>query len=88
MKLLDEVIEDSTHTVFFEKNKTFDKLEAAKDVDDLQHMGEFFVSLWFLLKALDFITKTGDPDGIEYFKKNSVLLVLSQHSTAFLNFLP
>ena len=80
--LLNEIIEDSNHTIYFEKTKTFEKLEAAKEVDDLQHMGDFFVSLWFQLKSLEFITKTGDPEGIEYFKKNSLLLVLSQHSTA------
>ena len=51
-------------------------------MDDLEHMGDFFVALWFMLKTLDFITKSGDPDGIEYFKKNALLLVLSQHSTS------
>ena len=80
--LLEEILEDSNQTTFFDRTKTFNKLKASESVDDLENMGEFFVSVWYLLKTLDFIIKSGDPSGIEHFKKNSLLLVLSQHSTA------
>ena len=73
-------MEDSSHTVFFE-DKTLKTIAENKN-DDLQNMGDLFVSLWFLLKTLEFITKSGDPDGIQYFKQNAILLVLSLHSTA------
>ena len=82
MNLLEEIIEDTNHTIFFEKGVTLNNLKSVEDVDDLMNMGELFVSLWFLLKSLNFIVKTGDPEGIEYFKKNSLLLVLSLHSNA------
>ena len=77
---LDEIIEDSSHTVFFEE-KTL-KTIVENSNDDLQNMGDFFVSLWFLLKTLEFIIKSGDPSGIQYFKQNGILLFLSMHSTA------
>ena len=82
VSLLEEIIEDTNQTTFFDRSKTFNKLKASESVDDLENMGEFFVSVWYLLKTLEFIIKSGDPNGIEYFKKNSLLLVLSQHSTA------
>ena len=77
---LDEIIEDSSHTVFFTE-KTLENILEDKH-DDLQNMGDLFVSLWFLFKTLEFITKSGDPDGIQFFKQNCILLVLSLHSTA------
>ena len=55
LSLLDEILGASSHTVFYYKNTTFEKLEEAQK-DDLEHVGEVFVSLWFLLKCLDFIT--------------------------------
>lgn len=79
-EFLEEIIEDSSHTVFFE-DKTLETITENKN-DDLQNMGDLFVSLWFLLKSLEFITKSGDPDGIQYFKQNANLLILSLHSTA------
>ena len=63
------------------KTETLQNLKDSKK-DDLENIGDFFVSLWFLLKTLDFITKSGDPNGIELFKKNGILLTLSIHSTA------
>ena len=43
LSLLDEILENSSHTVFFEKNRTLEMLEANKD--DLENVGEFFISL-------------------------------------------
>lgn len=80
--LLTEILDDSSHTVFYDKSCTLKLWDEATDVDDLQHIGNFFVSVWFLFKSLEFITKSGDPYGIEYFKKNAILLTLSLHSTA------
>ena len=80
--LLTEILESSSHTVFFEPNVTLERFSEAVDSDDLQQTGDLFVSVWFMLKSLEFITKTGDPYGIEYFKKNAILLTLSLHSTA------
>ena len=77
---LDEILEDSSHTVFFSE-KTLENITENSN-DDVQNMGELFVSLWFLLKTLEFITKSGDPEGIQYFKQNCILLILSFHSTA------
>ena len=57
-------------------------LAGEETLDDLEQIGNFFVSLWFLFNTLEFIIKSGDPDGIEFFKKNAILLVLSLHSTA------
>ena len=79
-KFLNDIIDDSTHTVFFEE-KTLESVEQNTN-DDLQNMGDLFVSLWFQLKTLEFITKSGDPDGIQYFKQNSILMILALHSTA------
>ena len=80
--VLTELIEDSLQTIFFQKNQTLEKFKKSVDGDDLQEAGNLFVSVWFLFKSLEFITKTGDPDGIEYFKKNAVLLLLPLHSSA------
>ena len=77
---MDALIEDSSHTVFF-TDETIEKI-SSDDNDDLQNMGDYFVTLWFLLKTLDFIAKSGDPDGIQFFKQNAILLFLSLHSTS------
>ena len=79
--LLDEILENSSHSVFFDQTETIEKVEDSEK-DDLEHEGELFVSLWLLLKTLDFITKSGDSTGIELFKKNGILLTLGLHSTA------
>ena len=79
--LLNEILESSSHTVFFENTETLEKLKSSEK-DDLENTGDFFVSLWFLLKSLDFITKSGDPEGIEFYKKNGILLTLALHSTS------
>ena len=78
--LLDEIVEKSGHTAFFSK-EAFENLNLEK-TDDLENVANLFVSVWFLLKSLDFITKTGDPDGIMFYKKNALLLTLSLHSTS------
>ena len=80
LAFLDELIGDSSHTVFF-TSETIDKLKCDGN-DDLESMGDYFVSLWFLLKTLDYIIKSGDPDGIQFFKQNAILLFLSLHSTS------
>ena len=80
LAFLDELIEESSHTVFF-TDKTLDKINSDKN-DDLQNMGDYFVTLWYLFKTLEFITKSGDPNGIQYFKHNSILLTLALHSTS------
>lgn len=81
--ILNEFLDDSSHTVFFDRNSTLEKYLAGEEtLDDLEQIGNFFVSLWFLFNTLEFIIKSGDPDGIEFFKKNAILLVLSLHSTA------
>ena len=80
VNFLDEIIEDSSHTVFFTDKTLENNLENRND--DLENMADFFVTLWFLLKTLEFITKSGDPEGIQYFKQNTILLFLSLHSTA------
>ena len=64
------------------KNVTLKKFHESEEADDLQKTGEFFVTVWYILMSLEFITKSGDPEGIEYFKKNALLLVLSLHSTS------
>ena len=81
LDLLDDIIENSSHTVFFEKSKTLKNIKESQK-DDLENTSELFVSVWFLLRSLDFITKSGDPEGIELFKKNGILLTLAIHSTA------
>ena len=80
--IIDELLKDSSQTVFYQQNFTLGKYLSATGDDDLLKTGEMFVSVWFLFKSLEFITKSGDPDGIEYFKKNAILLVLSLHSTS------
>ena len=77
---LNEIIDDSSHTVFF-TDKTLENILEDKN-DDLKNMGDLFVSLWFLFKTLEFITKSGDPEGIQFFKQNCILFFLSFHSTA------
>ena len=47
---LDEILEDSSHTVFFTENTLQNILEDKND--DLLNMGDLFVSLWFLLPFL------------------------------------
>ena len=80
--LLQEILQDSSHTVFFQQGRTLEIYEKGADIDDLVQTGNFFVSVWFQFKCLEFIIKTGDPDGIQYFKKNAILLFLSLHSSA------
>ena len=82
ISIVNEIMEDSSHTIFFHKDKTLEKYGQSDENDDLMETGNLFVSVWFLFKCLEFITKTGDPHGIEYFKKNAILLVLSLHSSA------
>ena len=79
--LLDKIIGTTTHQVFFDKEEAFERSQE-KDIEDLESMANLFVSVWFILKTLDFITKTGDPEGIMLYKKNAVLLTLSLHSTS------
>jgi hypothetical protein len=67
--------------VFFEEEDVTEKTND-EDTDDLKEMGNIFVGVWFLLKSLDFITKTGDGNGIMLYKKNAILLTLSLHSSA------
>ena len=66
--------------VFFEEEEVTEKPNG-EDTDDLKEMGNVFVGVWFLLKSLDFITKTGDGKGIMLYKKNAILLTLSLHSS-------
>ena len=80
LAFLDDLIGDSSHTVFY-TNETLDLIKSDGS-DDLKHMGNYFVTLWFLLKSLDFIIKSGDPEGIQFFKQNAILLFLSLHSTS------
>ena len=79
--LLDQIIKNSSHAVFFDIEDGF-KTTQEQQVDDLENMANTFVSVWFILQSLDFITKTGDPEGIMFYKKNSLLLTLSLHSTS------
>ena len=78
---LDDFINDSSINIFFDRDEDFDKSED-KTKDDLENVANLFVSVWFLLRSLDFITKSGDPDGVQFYKKNSLLLTLSLHSTS------
>ena len=45
LEFLDALIEDSSHTVFF-TDETIEKI-SSDDNDDLQNMGDYFVTLWF-----------------------------------------
>ena len=81
IELLESVVNRPAHSVFMVGEDAFEEPKS-EECDDLENMGNFFVSVWFILKSLDFIVKTGDPGGIRLFKKNGILLTLSLHSTS------
>ena len=79
--LLDKIVGTSSHAPFLNPEEAFKDTENAAE-DDLENMGNLFISVWYVLKSLDFITKTGDIEGIMMYKKNAILLTLSLHSTS------
>ena len=81
ISFLDQIINDTHHRAFLDPKVAFKEPAEKPESDDLENMANVFVSVWFILKSLDFITKSGDGEGIMTFKKNSLLLTFSLHSS-------
>ena len=82
ISFLDQIISGTPHRAFFDPKVAFEDSAEKQESDDLENMANVFVSVWFILRSLDFITKSGDGEGIMAFKKNSLLLTLSLHSSS------
>ena len=60
IELLESLVNRPAHSIFMYGEDAFEEPKS-EECDDLEHIGNFFVSLWFILKSLDCIVKTSDP---------------------------